>query len=48
MRMIRIGNLLGNTWDLLLYEPCPACGGAKTKEAYLGGSVYVCPACQPR
>lgn len=33
---------------LRLDEPCPACGGAKTKEAYLGGSVYVCPACQPR
>lgn len=33
---------------LSLDEPCPACGGAKTKEAYLGGSVYVCPACQPR
>lgn len=27
--------------------PCPACGGAITKEAYLGGSVYYCPHCQP-
>lgn len=27
--------------------PCPACGGAITKEAYLGGSVYYCPRCQP-
>ncbi len=26
---------------------CPACGGAITKEAYLGGSVYYCPRCQP-
>lgn len=26
---------------------CPACGGAITKEAYLGGSVYYCPVCQP-
>jgi len=28
--------------------PCPACGEAIQKEAYLGGSVYYCPACQPR
>jgi formamidopyrimidine-DNA glycosylase len=28
--------------------PCPACGQAIVKEAYLGGSVYHCPACQPR
>lgn len=27
--------------------PCPGCGGAITKEAYLGGSVYYCPNCQP-
>lgn len=27
---------------------CPACGGPITKEAYLGGSVYYCPACQRR
>jgi formamidopyrimidine-DNA glycosylase len=33
---------------LHLDEPCPRCGGAKAKEAYLGGSVYTCPACQPR
>lgn len=26
---------------------CPACGGPITKEAYLGGSVYYCPHCQP-
>lgn len=26
---------------------CPVCGGAITKEAYLGGSVYYCPNCQP-
>lgn len=26
---------------------CPICGGPITKEAYLGGSVYYCPACQP-
>lgn len=26
---------------------CPICGGAITKEAYLGGSVYYCPHCQP-
>ncbi len=26
---------------------CPVCGGPITKEAYLGGSVYYCPVCQP-
>lgn len=26
---------------------CPVCGGPITKEAYLGGSVYYCPNCQP-
>ena len=26
---------------------CPACGGPIVKEAYLGGSVYYCPCCQP-
>lgn len=31
---------------LRLSEPCPTCGGAKVKQAYLGGSVYFCPACQ--
>lgn len=25
---------------------CPNCGGAIKKEAYLGGSIYYCPACQ--
>ena len=28
-------------------DPCPNCGGAITKEAYLGGSVYYCQICQP-
>ena len=32
-----------NTWK----EPCPVCGGAITKETYMGGSVYYCPVCQP-
>lgn len=32
-----------NTWR----EPCPVCGGAIVKEAYLGGAVYYCPHCQP-
>ncbi len=27
--------------------PCPRCGGPIKKEAYLGGSVYACPHCQP-
>lgn len=26
---------------------CPLCGGPIVKEAYLGGTVYYCPACQP-
>ncbi|MEA4822792.1 MAG: endonuclease VIII [Clostridiaceae bacterium] len=26
---------------------CPVCGGELKKEAYLGGSVYFCPSCQP-
>ncbi|MEA4921027.1 MAG: endonuclease VIII [Clostridiaceae bacterium] len=26
---------------------CPRCGGKIVKEAYLGGSVYYCPSCQP-
>lgn len=27
-------------------KPCPICGSAIVKEAYLGGSVYFCPVCQ--
>ncbi len=27
--------------------PCPACGATIVKQAYLGGSVYYCPGCQP-
>jgi formamidopyrimidine-DNA glycosylase len=32
-----------NTVDV----PCPACGTPIRKEAYLGGSIYYCPVCQP-
>lgn len=28
-------------------NPCPLCGGALQKSAYMGGNVYFCPACQP-
>jgi len=28
-------------------EPCQICGNWITKQAYLGGSVYYCPKCQP-
>ena len=28
-------------------EPCINCGSSIVKEAYLGGSVYYCPVCQP-
>lgn len=31
------------TWQ----NPCPACGEHIIKQAYLGGSVYFCPHCQP-
>jgi len=31
-----------NTWK----DPCPNCGGAIVKEAYMGGAVYFCPSCQ--
>ncbi|MDR0331882.1 MAG: endonuclease VIII [Dysgonamonadaceae bacterium] len=27
-------------------NPCPNCGNAIVKEAYMGGSVYYCPICQ--
>ena len=29
-----------------LNKPCPKCGGAIVKEAYLGGAIYYCPVCQ--
>lgn len=29
-----------------LASGCPQCGGSITKEAYMGGAVYYCPACQ--
>ncbi len=28
-------------------RPCPSCGRAIQKAAYMGGSVYFCPKCQP-
>ncbi|HYK88681.1 MAG TPA: zinc finger domain-containing protein, partial [Acidobacteriota bacterium] len=28
-------------------KPCPSCGHAIQKASYMGGSVYVCPKCQP-
>lgn len=30
-----------------LNDPCPVCGGKIVREAYLGGNIYYCPACQP-
>jgi len=30
-----------------LETPCPVCGGAITRQAYMGGNVYYCPVCQP-
>ncbi len=35
--------LSSKTWAF----PCPRCGGAITRKAYLGGNVYFCAACQP-
>ncbi len=29
------------------YHPCPVCGDSIVKEAFLGGTVYYCPTCQP-
>jgi len=29
-----------------LKDPCPNCGNAIVKEAYLGGAIYFCPVCQ--
>lgn len=28
-------------------SPCPVCGDTIVKEAFMGGSVYYCPTCQP-
>lgn len=28
-------------------SPCPRCGHSLVREAYLGGTVYYCPECQP-
>lgn len=28
-------------------RPCPVCGATIVKQAYMGGSVYYCPSCQP-
>lgn len=30
-----------------LSSGCPRCGSSITKESYMGGAVYYCPACQP-
>lgn len=27
-------------------KPCPVCGSAIVREAYLGGNIYFCPECQ--
>jgi formamidopyrimidine-DNA glycosylase len=27
--------------------PCPRCGGGIVRKSFLGGTVYVCPTCQP-
>jgi formamidopyrimidine-DNA glycosylase len=30
-----------------LSSPCPVCGGAVVRQAYMGGNVYFCPKCKP-
>jgi len=47
-------NLFGNEGQYVtkmskktLSKPCPLCGGAIIREAYMGGNVYFCPTCQP-
>ena len=32
---------------LTMQNPCPVCGSAIIRQAYLGGNVYYCPSCQP-
>lgn len=27
-------------------QPCPVCGGEIIRQAYMGGNIYFCPACQ--
>ncbi len=34
--------------SLTLKAPCRKCGDTLKREAYLGGNVYYCPACQPK
>jgi len=36
--------LCSGTWK----KPCPRCGDTIVKQAYLGGSIYFCPTCQPQ
>ncbi|MBR0599010.1 endonuclease VIII [Sinanaerobacter chloroacetimidivorans] len=35
--------LSAKTWK----DPCPQCGSAIIRQAFLGGNVYFCPYCQP-
>lgn len=30
-----------------LKDPCPVCGAAIERQAFLGGNIYFCPVCQP-
>lgn len=34
-------------WKNTVGSPCPECGFVIRKEAYMGGSIYFCPGCQP-
>ena len=38
-----ITRLSSKTWQ----QPCLQCGGAITRQAYMGGNVYFCATCQP-
>lgn len=41
------GGYITQMSKLTVGKPCPRCGAIIVKAAYLGGSVYVCPGCQP-
>jgi len=32
---------------ITLLDPCRVCGGGLVRQAFLGGNIYFCPACQP-
>jgi formamidopyrimidine-DNA glycosylase len=41
------GGYITHMSNKTLALPCPVCGSALIRQAYLGGNVYFCPHCQP-